>query len=322
MRSFHLPADRRHLAWDRTLAPAVVVGPGDELVLDLADASGGQIAADAGAEAIGRLDFAAVNPCTGPVLVEGVAPGDELVLSILEIDQGPFAWTANIPGFGLLADDFPDPHLWISTVRDGTLGLPIGVELPARPMIGTIGVAPAGGPAPLLVPTDAGGNMDIAQLVAGTTLHLPVQVSGALLSAGDSHALQGDGEVCGTGAETAATVRLGIDVRAGTVVGALVRALGSAHLDDVDLDDRDRARPLRGGAGRDEAGGRPRRRRHRTRSRRCLPAVQPGRRPARLGGRRRAELGDEPAPPEPPRAELTTSVASERWTSPAPSRPR
>ena len=76
-------------------------------------------------------------------------------------------------------------------------------------------VAPsAPGPAPLLVPTDAGGNMDIAQLSAGAELHLPVQVAGALLSAGDADRLQGDGEVCGTGAETSATVRLRVDVNA------------------------------------------------------------------------------------------------------------
>jgi acetamidase/formamidase len=213
MSSFHLSAERRHLAWDNTLEPALVVGPGDEIVLELADASGGQIGREDDASAISRLDFAAVNPCTGPVFVEGLAAGAEIAVTIMEIATDDWAWTANIPGFGLLSDDFPGPHIWISTVREGKVTTPAGVELSARPMIGTIGVGPAApGPAPLLVPTDAGGNMDIPQLVAGTVLHLPVQVAGGLLSAGDTHAVQGDGEVCGTGAETRSTVRLRMDV--------------------------------------------------------------------------------------------------------------
>jgi len=213
MPSFHLSLQQLHLAWDNSLEPAAVARPGDELTLDLADASGGQIGPDDDASAIGRLDLDTSNPCTGPVFVEGLAAGDDLVVEFLEIATEGWAWTANIPGFGLLSDDFPDPRLWISTVRDGTVTTPSGVEIPARPMIGTIGVAPAlSGPAPLLVPTLAGGNMDIAQLAAGTTLHLPAQVTGGLLSAGDTHAVQGDGEVCGTGAETPATVRLRVSV--------------------------------------------------------------------------------------------------------------
>lgn len=213
MPSIHMSLEHRHLAWDNSLDPVVVIGPGDELTLDLADASGGQIDRHDDASAIASLDFSAINPCTGPVFIEGVAAGDDVVVEILEIATEGWAWTANIPGFGLLNDDFPDPRLWISTVSDGIITTPIGLELPTRPMIGTIGVAPAtAGPTPLLVPTTAGGNMDISQLVAGSTLHLPAQVPGGLLSAGDTHAVQGDGEVCGTGAETPATVRLRVTV--------------------------------------------------------------------------------------------------------------
>ncbi len=213
MPSIHMSLEHRHLAWDNTLEPVVVIGPGDELTLDLADASGGQIDRHDDASAIASLDFTAINPCTGPVFIDGVAAGDDVVVEILEIATEGWAWTANIPGFGLLNEDFPAPRLWISTVSDGIITTPIGLELPTRPMIGTIGVAPAtAGPTPLLVPTTAGGNMDISQLVAGSTLHLPAQVPGGLLSAGDTHAVQGDGEVCGTGAETPATVRLRVSV--------------------------------------------------------------------------------------------------------------
>jgi acetamidase/formamidase len=219
--SFHLRADEHHLAWDNTLAPAAVVAPGDEVVLELLDASGGQLGPMDPASAIGHLDFNSVNPCTGPISVEGTVAGDELVVTILAIETADWTWTANIPGFGLLHDDFPEPHLWISSVHDGMVTTPQGLEIPARPMIGTIGVAPAApGRHPLLVPTAAGGNMDVRYLSAGTVLHLPVQVPGALLSAGDTHAVQGDGEVCGTGAECPSTVHLRIDVATGVASSA------------------------------------------------------------------------------------------------------
>ncbi|MDP9094776.1 MAG: acetamidase/formamidase family protein [Actinomycetota bacterium] len=209
----HVPAAQSHVAWDNALPPAVVVAPGDELELDLIDASGGQITPTDDALAVGRLNFAAVNPCTGPVYVDGAQPGDDLVVTILDIATGGWGWTANIPGFGLLAEDFPDPHLRVSTISAGMVAFGPGIQIPIKPMIGTIGVAPEMlGQTPLLVPTEAGGNMDIPQLQAGAQLHLPVRVQGALLSAGDTHAVQGDGEVCGTGVETSATVRLRVDV--------------------------------------------------------------------------------------------------------------
>jgi acetamidase/formamidase len=208
-----LSAERSHLVWDNALPPAAVVAPGDIVELQLVDASGGQIGADADATALARLDFAAVNPCTGPVFVDGATPGDELVVTLLDIATDSWGWTANIPGFGLLADDFPQPHLRVSTVTDGRVLLLPDVEIPARPMIGTIGVAPSRpGQTPLLVPTESGGNMDIPQLGQGARLHLPVRVAGALLSAGDAHAVQGDGEICGTGVETNCTLRLGVEL--------------------------------------------------------------------------------------------------------------
>jgi acetamidase/formamidase len=212
----HVGTAQTHLAWDNSLPPAVTVAPGDELELDLLDASGGQITTGDDQTAIARLDFSAVNPCTGPVLVDGAQPGDDLVVTLLGIDSAGWGWTANIPGFGLLADDFPEPHLRISRVDGDVVTFGPGVEIPARRMIGTIGVAKAApGPTPLLVPTDAGGNMDVAQIGVGTRLHLPVRVPGALFSAGDTHAVQGDGEVCGTGVETPATLHVRLDVVTG-----------------------------------------------------------------------------------------------------------
>jgi acetamidase/formamidase len=201
-----------HGVWDRSLTPALRVAPGTEVVLELRDASGGQITPEDGPDAVERFDLGRVNPCTGPVAVDGLAPGEGLSVTILDISPAPWAWTANIPGFGLLAEDFPSAHLWISKVGGGRVRTPIGVEIEARPMIGTIGVAPAEeGPFPILVPAGHGGNMDICQMGSGTQLHLPVLAPDALFSAGDTHALQGDGEVCGTGAETSSTVAVRLD---------------------------------------------------------------------------------------------------------------
>lgn len=208
-----LTTTQSHLAWDNTLTPAAVVGPGDVVELRTQDASGGQIGRDADAGALERLDFAAVNPVTGPIFVDGAEPGDELIVTFEDVVPDSWGWTANIPGFGLLADDFPAAHLRVSTVADDVATLLPGVDVRIRPMIGTIGVAPSGpGRTPLLVPTEAGGNMDIPQLNAGTRLHLPVLVDGALLSAGDAHVVQGDGEICGTGIETNCTARLRIEL--------------------------------------------------------------------------------------------------------------
>ena len=212
MTNLRVESIHSHEVWDRSIDPVLRVDPGAVVTLELRDASGGQITPTDGSDAIRRLDFGRVNPCTGPISVEGLQPGDGLVVTILEISPASWTWTANIPGFGLLADDFPDEHLWISKVAGGKVQTPIGVDLVARPMVGTIGVAPAAkGQHPILVPAHNGGNMDICQLGAGAELHLPVLVPNALFSAGDTHAVQGDGEVCGTGAETSSTITVRLD---------------------------------------------------------------------------------------------------------------
>ena len=120
-----------HGSWDRSIEPVLRVAPGTEVSLELRDASGGQVTPVDGPEAIGRLDLARVNPCTGPVAIEGMQPGDSLSVTILDLDPGSWAWTANIPGFGLLADDFPDAHLWISKVAGGRVH--VGPRTSRRP---------------------------------------------------------------------------------------------------------------------------------------------------------------------------------------------
>ncbi|HTZ43289.1 MAG TPA: acetamidase/formamidase family protein [Jatrophihabitans sp.] len=203
-----------HTAWDSSLPPIARVAGGEVVTVEVANSSGGQLDRRSTAADLATLDFGRVNPVTGPIAVEGAEPGDALVIDVLDVEVADWGWTANIPGFGLLAQDFPDAHLRLSAVRDGRVDFLPGLTLPAVPMIGTIGLAPAGPEVlPMVPPHRAGGNMDIRHVTAGTRLRLPVQVPGGLLSIGDTHAAMGDGEVCGTGVEigSVVTVRLGVD---------------------------------------------------------------------------------------------------------------
>ncbi|HZX67419.1 MAG TPA: acetamidase/formamidase family protein, partial [Candidatus Elarobacter sp.] len=207
----HIKRTQTHNVWDRSIEPVVRIAAGDVLVVELENASGGQLRADSDASVLATLDFARINPVTGPIFVEGARPGDALVVEILELDVEGWGWTANIPGFGLLADRFAEPALRISRIADGRVELFTGMQLPSVPMIGTIGVAPAeAGAFSVIPPTRNGGNMDIRHAGAGATMLFPVAVEGALLSLGDGHAAQGDGEVCGTAIETAALAKLRI----------------------------------------------------------------------------------------------------------------
>jgi len=211
-RHHHIHRGARHCGWDNTLPPHLTVAPGDTVEFEVLDAAGGQIDRHAGVEALGRLDFAAVNPVTGPVCVDGAEPGDQLVVTVLGFTPSGWGWTANIPGFGLLADQFTTPalHHWHYDPA-GAAPMLYGhyARVPLRPFAGTLGVAPAApGLHSVVPPRRVGGNLDIRDLTAGTVLYLPVEVAGALFSVGDTHAAQGDGEVCGTAVESPMSVAL------------------------------------------------------------------------------------------------------------------
>lgn len=162
------------------------------------------------------MDFAKINPVTGPVFVDGAVPGDILKVTLLSFAPSGWGWTANIPGFGLLADSFTEPalHLWrydAKTLAPALFGR--WGEVPLKPFTGTIGVAPAEpGLHSIVPPRRVGGNMDVRDIALGTELFLPVEVAGALFSVGDTHAAQGDGEVCGTAIESPMRVALQFDL--------------------------------------------------------------------------------------------------------------
>jgi len=215
--SFHsIGCEHSASVWDNAATPVLEIDSGETVQLQCADASGGQLTAQSQAADVARMDMGKVNPVTGPVYVKGAQPGDVLAVEILEFTAQDWGWTALIPGFGLLADEFPDPWLTISALGTTarTVEFLTGVTLPFAPFPGTIGLAPAEpGRHSVLPPTKWGGNMDIKHLRAGTTLFLPVAVPGALFSVGDTHAAMGDGEVCGTAVETAMDIAVRLSVR-------------------------------------------------------------------------------------------------------------
>lgn len=205
-----------HLGWDNTIEPVLTVAPGETIALETIDASGGQLNAASTLDDLKALDFEKVNPVTGPVFVEGAEPGDAVAITFLDFHASGWGWTANIPGFGLLADDFPDPalHIWKydTGLQEPAAFAPVG-QVPLKPFVGTIGLAPAeAGQHSVVPPRRVGGNMDIRDNCKGTTLYLPVEVAGALLSLGDTHAAQGDGEVCGTAIESPMEVEIKVDL--------------------------------------------------------------------------------------------------------------
>jgi acetamidase/formamidase len=209
-----LRRDAFEYAWDNSFEPALEIESADTVLLRVRDASDEQIGERSTAAAVAALDFSKVNPVSGPVYVKGAEPGDTLSVEVLEFQPPRWGWTAIIPGFGLLADEFPDPWLRISQVADGVVRFSNRILLPFRPFPGTLGVAPAEpGTHSVVPPSRWGGNMDTKHLNPGATLYLPVGVDGALFSLGDTHAAQGDGEVCGTAIETAMDVVLRLSVR-------------------------------------------------------------------------------------------------------------
>ena len=199
----HLARDAFHLAWDRSIPPVATVPSGSVVEIDALDASCGQITADSTVEALATLDFGRVDQVNGPVFVEGAEPDGALEVELLDFQPGDWGWTASIPGFGLLAEDFPDAALRITRLGGTEAEFLPGVRIPLAPFCGELGVAPAADGAHSTIPPGPfGGNMDTRHLTAGTKLYLPVSTPGALFSLGDGHAAQGDGEVCGTAIET------------------------------------------------------------------------------------------------------------------------
>jgi formamidase len=235
-----------HNRWHPDIPPVAEVASGDEIRLETEEGLAGQLTRESTHADAGRLHLGLGHPLSGPVYVQGAEPGQTLEVEFLSYESADFGVTPILPGFGFLADLFPEPYLVKWEIAGGvarSAELP-GVAIPEELFAGVVGVAPspermsayrrreetlraagqpvaepypeaavppeAAGGLRTIPPRETGGNLDVRQLVAGSRLWLPVAVPGALFSIGDLHFAQGDGEVCGTAIEVAgaATVRL------------------------------------------------------------------------------------------------------------------
>jgi len=207
---------QHHLGWDHSIEPVLSVAPGQTVEIETIDSSGGQLSAESTLDDLNKLAFDKVNPVSGPIYIEGAEPGDAVAVTFLNFAPSGWGWTANIPGFGLLADDFTESrlHIWkydANTLKPALYGP--GGRVPLKPFCGTVGLALAEpGVHSVVPPRRVGGNLDIRDNAVGTTLYLPVEVAGGLLSLGDTHAAQGDGEICGTAIESPMIVDIKIDL--------------------------------------------------------------------------------------------------------------
>jgi acetamidase/formamidase len=216
-KSHRLDAGAETVHWgyfDAKLPPLITVESGDTVTMSTV--SGGREVMPSPPfkipEALAAVQ-ARVRPvlpghmCTGPVAIKGAKARQVLEVRIKAIELN-YDWGYNFSGplTGALPDDFPERHL-MHIALDGkkmTGRLPWGLELPLKPFFGVMAVAPpaAWGKVSTLPPRKNGGNLDNKELVAGSTLYLPILVDGALFSVGDGHGAQGDGEVCVTAIET------------------------------------------------------------------------------------------------------------------------
>ena len=201
---FTLTADQTHNKFSSAIPPILTVPSGTVIEAFTEDASDQQFSLESTVEDVASLDFEPIHPLTGPVYVEEAEPGDILAVTLHDIEMGDWGWQAVVPGFGFLADEFPEPAL--KTFRLGKEAISIefaeGINIPLKPFPGVMGVAPPTDEMLSTIPPRAnGGNMDDPNIVKGTTVYFPVFVEGALFSIGDAHAVQGLGEVCGTAIE-------------------------------------------------------------------------------------------------------------------------
>jgi hypothetical protein len=209
-------------------APLLSVKPGDVIEVSTEDCFGGRVKSPSDVPSQ-VVDFAELNPVSGPIEIEGAEPGDLLAVHFVSIVPArAYGISCTFPLFGALTATHEtamlheglEERVWFYDIdlESWTAGYKaqskdFSLRMPLDPMHGTVGVAPASGEVRLVVtPSTYGGNMDTPEARAGTTLYLPVNVAGAMLSLGDGHARQGEGEVCGTGIESAMNSVIAVDL--------------------------------------------------------------------------------------------------------------
>ena len=224
-----------HSRWNNQLQPRLIVDSGDTIHMECVDSSGGQVRPGSTVTEFQEIDRNLIHALTGPIAVHSAKPGDVLEIQVLAVEHIGWGWTSVISGLGFLDERFTKPYLFHWQL-DGHVSSSLApAVVPLRPFCGVMGVARAEtGEFRTRPPGSFGGNMDVRELSAGATLYLPVQCAGALFSAGDAHAAQGDGEVCINGIECPANISLRFLLHKNKpLTGPLVEA--AKHRTDQDL---------------------------------------------------------------------------------------
>ena len=247
-----------HNRWHEAIEPVVEVDPDDTVIYETRDAFDGQLNTGSVGADVEQLNLNPVHPLTGPVYVKGAEPGDLLEIELVAIEADPWeqwGYTIELPGFGFLREEFPDPFIVHWRLHGNEYAeseqLP-GVRIRCNPHPGVLGLAPnaqlrqratereaelterdgfvlppepadavpedetiAGEGLRTIPPRETAGNIDIKQISPGTTVLMPVYAEGGLVSTGDVHYAQGDCEACGTAIEMRSRVHLRFGVRKG-----------------------------------------------------------------------------------------------------------
>jgi len=202
---FVLTKDQTHTKFSRLIEPAIRVPPGSVIEAFTHECTGGQLNANSTVEDAAKVDWDRIHTLTGPVYVEGAEPGDVLAVRLIELEPADWGWMEIHPDFGFLMGEFKQHVLqtFALDTKKNEVEFAKGIRIPLKPFAGVMGVAPDTDEMLDTIPPRAnGGNLDDPNLVAGTTVYLPVFAKGGLFSIGDTHAVQGHGEVSGTAIET------------------------------------------------------------------------------------------------------------------------
>ncbi len=191
------------------IIPVEKINSGEIVFFESNDCFGHQIQDEA--TLCTEIDFSQVNPATGPVFVEGAERGDLLKVKIFDIALDQAGFCVTVPGEGALGERVHKATTRMIRFQEGFFRFR-GLRIPARPMVGVIGVAPLEGEFPTGSPWKHGGNMDTSDITEGSIVYFPVNQKGALLALGDCHGVMGDGEVCVSGCEMNAEVTVKIDL--------------------------------------------------------------------------------------------------------------
>lgn len=201
--TYYCPEKLAYL-WDNSYKPVLTIDSGDTVVFDFCVGGEMQIHPGSTLDDLINFDLSKAWPLSGPIYINNAEPGDALEIEILDLQTRGWGWTGIFPGLGLLPEEFNQYYLKVFDFSNGEyLEFSDKIQVPVEPFLGVMGVAPAAaGQVSIAAPDKFGGNIDIRDLTKGARLFLPVQVPGALFSAGDGHAAQGDGELCLTAVES------------------------------------------------------------------------------------------------------------------------